>query len=490
MGLAVLAIAAIAVGADGVAADAPPAPEARAAGFAVQVRIPGLKPITHAPVLARGGSATAGGGFATQPDPAIASVLDAETAVDVTAGGEDARGDVTTRAAGVSLLDGLITADGVAVRAAAGAVVGEDARSALRTRVDGLVVAGQPIEARPNRVIVLDGVGDLVIEESVDAAEGPTAARTFAIALHLRIRQEYRGLPPGTEILVGYADAGASTPAPAASAPSGDGPPAVDPSDEIVPPTATSSQSGTTDVPLIDDARRAQLLDGGYMFPVLGATANDFSDDWGAPRATTGFHQGIDVFMPTGTPLLAVQDGTLYNVGWNNLGGRRLWLLDDNGNHFYYAHLSGFSPLAREGARVRRGDVLGFVGTTGDAVGTPPHLHFQVHPGGGAAVPPYPYVLSWLTGVPQPVDVSREVGADPGGATTTGTTKPKPKPTPKPTRPDDEALPFETLPVPTAPAVTAPATTAESPAATAAELPAPPVTAPDVLTDTGTPFAG
>jgi len=72
-----------------------------------------------------------------------------------------------------------------------------------------------------------------------------------------------------------------------------------------------------------------------------------------------------------GTPILAVADGTVFSVGWNTLGGNRLWLRDKDGNTFYYAHLSAYSPLAVNGLRVKAGAVLGFVGNTGDAITTP-----------------------------------------------------------------------------------------------------------------------
>src|SRR4029453_529581 len=142
-----------------------------------------------------------------------------------------------------------------------------------------------------------------------------------------------------------------------------------------------------------------KLTAAGYVFPVYGrATA---SDSFGAPRTTT-WHHGVDIFAPLGAPILAVADGTLFNVGWNDVGGNRFWLRDGAGNDFYHAPLSAFSPLAQEGRHVRAGDVIGFVGTTGDAAGTPPHLHFEIHPrellwmgyDGGTA--PYPYPLAGL----------------------------------------------------------------------------------------------
>ena len=134
------------------------------------------------------------------------------------------------------------------------------------------------------------------------------------------------------------------------------------------------------------------------MFPVLGDVS--FTDDYGAPRAVTGWHHGNDLFADTGTPLLAVTDGTLGRVGVNTLGGNRLWLTDGAGNQFYYAHMSGYAPGAVNGARVRAGEVIGFVGNTGQAITTPPHLHFEIHPGGGDSVNPYPYLIAWQRGAP------------------------------------------------------------------------------------------
>ena len=114
-----------------------------------------------------------------------------------------------------------------------------------------------------------------------------------------------------------------------------------------------------------------------------------------------GWHHGEDIFAPLGTPLLAVADGTVFSVGWNDIGGWRLWLRDRAGNEFYYAHLSAYSPLAVNGRQVKAGDVLGFMGKTGDAEFSPVHLHFEIHPvsllamGYDGAVAPYPFLNAW-----------------------------------------------------------------------------------------------
>jgi len=144
-----------------------------------------------------------------------------------------------------------------------------------------------------------------------------------------------------------------------------------------------------------------KLTAGGYVFPVYGPSS--FTDTFGAPRSDVpgGWHHGDDIFAPLGAPLLAVASGTVFSVGWNRIGGNRLWLRDGQGNLFYYAHLSAFSPLAVNGSRVNPGDVVGFVGNTGDAEGTPFHLHFEIHPVGllglgyDGAVNPTSYLMAW-----------------------------------------------------------------------------------------------
>ena len=93
-----------------------------------------------------------------------------------------------------------------------------------------------------------------------------------------------------------------------------------------------------------------------------------------------------------------MEGGPFGGVGTTPAGGNRLWLTDERGNAFYYAHLSAYAPEALEGARVHAGQVIAFVGNTGQAITTPPHLHFEIHPGDGDSVDPYPYLLAWQRG--------------------------------------------------------------------------------------------
>ncbi len=131
---------------------------------------------------------------------------------------------------------------------------------------------------------------------------------------------------------------------------------------------------------------------GGLAFPVAGP--HNFTDTFGAPRMSgTAFahlHEGTDVFAPAGTPLVAIERGVLVSVGSDLLGGTKLWLVGATGTRYYYAHLSAFAPGVADGKPVQAGEVVGFVGNTGNARGTSPHVHFEAHPDGGAAINPYP----------------------------------------------------------------------------------------------------
>jgi peptidoglycan LD-endopeptidase LytH len=132
---------------------------------------------------------------------------------------------------------------------------------------------------------------------------------------------------------------------------------------------------------------------GSHVYPLAGPST--FGDDWLASRPGGRYHEGIDLFAARGTPVVAVADGTLFRVGYSGISGNRFWLRDEAGTEFFYAHLDGYTAAAREGAAVTRGTVLGYNGDTGDARGTSPHVHFEIHPGGGGPVRPHPIVSAW-----------------------------------------------------------------------------------------------
>jgi len=127
----------------------------------------------------------------------------------------------------------------------------------------------------------------------------------------------------------------------------------------------------------------------GFICPVGGPTW--FNDTWGAPRPGGRTHKGTDMFAPEHTPLIAVADGSV-QTGYNGLGGNTVRLYSDYGVNYFYAHLDAPSPLSN-GQRVNKGDVVGYVGDTGDPPPGAYHLHFQIEPS-GMPVNPYPTVLA------------------------------------------------------------------------------------------------
>lgn len=121
------------------------------------------------------------------------------------------------------------------------------------------------------------------------------------------------------------------------------------------------------------------------LCPVLGGSA--YGNSWGAPRSGGRRHQGVDMLAPTGTPIQSVVSGTIVHRN-NPLGGTTIGLFGDNGNRYYYAHLAGYEGEERY---VMPGEVIGYIGDTGNATGIP-HLHFEIRPGGGVPVNPWPSV--------------------------------------------------------------------------------------------------
>lgn len=116
-----------------------------------------------------------------------------------------------------------------------------------------------------------------------------------------------------------------------------------------------------------------------YAFPVLGGKNTTIQSLWGAIRdGGKRNHEGIDIFAPRGTPVIAVTDGRITSSGEKGLGGKQVWLRDSRrGQSLYYAHLDSIAPLGNR--KVKAGDTLGFVGNTGNARTTPPHLHFGIY---------------------------------------------------------------------------------------------------------------
>jgi hypothetical protein len=144
------------------------------------------------------------------------------------------------------------------------------------------------------------------------------------------------------------------------------------------------------------------------LFPVAGATT--YQDDFGQPRAG-GPHQGNDLLATKKTPVIAVESGTVKFWTTSASAGCMLYLYGDSGTMYEYIHLNNdltmkndnkgscvpgiaYARGLKDGAKVTAGQQIGYVGDSGDANGIHPHLHFEVHPNGGAAVDPYPYLQS------------------------------------------------------------------------------------------------
>lgn len=138
-------------------------------------------------------------------------------------------------------------------------------------------------------------------------------------------------------------------------------------------------------------ARVAKLYtqepDSRIAMPLQDVTKRQVADTWGAARGVGRRHEGQDIFAPRGTPILSATNGYVYKIGENNLGGQTVSVIGSGGRVYYYAHLDSYAPGLEVGDRVSKRTVLGFVGTTGNAQGTPPHLHFGVYTFTGAINP-------------------------------------------------------------------------------------------------------
>ena len=122
--------------------------------------------------------------------------------------------------------------------------------------------------------------------------------------------------------------------------------------------------------------------------PVRGVAPRALADTWGGARSGGRKHEGIDIFAKRGTAVTAATQGIVMRIGTNRLGGQVVWVLGPGGQRHYYAHLDSFADI-ETGQRVRPGTILGYVGTSGNAAGTPPHLHYGIYEAGGA-INPYP----------------------------------------------------------------------------------------------------
>ncbi len=378
---------------------------AASSAFGVKVVLPGQAAVTVGGVSAPpegafsassfqypvDGSAVTSGAISATTSAASGSAPSAAAAADISA---------------LSLFDGEIVAQTVSARARASAGQTTAQGGVAGSGFVGLAVLGAPVAAvAANQRIALADWGYVLVLEQGSVSTPRYSG--FVTALDVHLTRDHGGLPAGSEILVGRAEASAQVAAaPPPPKPHVRGTPAKAPDDlPLIPPAFRT-------IPKITPP----LGQSGYVFPIWGPAS--FVDTFGAKRPRT-WHHGDDIFAPYGAPALAVADGVVFSVGWNKTGGNRLWLVDAKGNEYYYAHFSAYAPVAVDGAEVKAGTVLGFVGNTGDARGTPFHLHFEIHPKGllplgyDGAVDPTSYLSTWkhLTDVSAFVGSSFEPGA-------------------------------------------------------------------------------
>jgi murein DD-endopeptidase MepM/ murein hydrolase activator NlpD len=408
--VAVSAAAALAV-LTAIAAAAPPARDAVTDSSAAiaTIAVPGQTPVVLGGVDWPASTTAEVQAFSYPADGSVLTVgLSRASATAQT--GAAASAQASAQTASVSLFGGEIQAVQVSAAVSAGAGARSAGADVASSGVQGLRVLGVDVGSSVASVPLADWGSLQVLGQDTGSRRGAGSAAQGSVAvLRVVLSAAHGGLAAGSEIVVGLASATAvaqrvsETPSP----PRGIGgapPPAGEPADTTPPPP--EPEGGGTSVPggpvkSGPPNVKVRLSTDGYVFPIFGAAS--FGDSFGGPRANMpgGWHHGEDIFAPEGAPILAVADGTLHQIGFIPIGGYRLWLRDEDGNEFYYAHLSAYSPLAVEGKQVKAGDVIGFVGATGDADGGAPHLHFEIHPssmlglGYDGVVAPYPFLIAW-----------------------------------------------------------------------------------------------
>ena len=382
---------------------------ASARAVAIRVVVPGQSGSEAGSISSPPYHAAFGSSFAYPSDGSVVTTgsISASVASD---SGTAGTATATSQVQSLSLFGGEVTAS-VVKGAARGSTRGRSASGDFSgATISGLTALGAGVSSIPNGRVALADWGYLVtLEQGTDTSSGAGGTQGFhgfvtALAIHLTA--PHGALPAGSEIQVGYAEANVQASVGPPPKPIAPGPVAKQPARTPKKQTPVAPEPTKTgrSAPLVTPGPiglQPRLTAGGYVFPVYGPSSS--GDTFGAFRGDVAgnWHHGDDIFAPLGAPILACADGTVFSVGWNDVGGNRLWLRDSQGNEFYYAHLSAFTPLARNGMHVKAGEMLGFVGNTGDAQGTPTHLHFEVHPaallfmGYDGAVNPTPYLNAW-----------------------------------------------------------------------------------------------
>lgn len=410
-----VAVAGIAVVGITVAAHAAPAPSASTAGAEASLASLGSQVTGYVQVPAAA-QQTGGSTDGSLSLPALTFTSGHATAASFVHGKQlVSHGESIV--SGISLLGGLITADDVTVVAQAVAGTGGVQAGNDGSAVTNLAVNGQPIDPAAGPVDV-PGVGTLTPLLTSTEVGGDSASSQI-IGLRLELTAPFGDLAAGTVITVGMASARAdlatlgaltrsASPSPTprhtpTHSPKPSPTPKPKPTSTPRPrpttsPTPGASGGGTSwpttypPMPAPTTASGTLFAFPGAVFPVRGVY--HYTDDWHAPRVGH-LHQGCDIFAARGTPLVAVQTGVISHMSTIGLGGIAVSVMNARGDYFYYAHLSRYAAGLHAGQHVFAGEVIGYVGNTGNAAGGATHCHFEIHPLGGAAVNPFPYLELW-----------------------------------------------------------------------------------------------
>jgi len=340
-----------------------------------------------------------------------------------------------------SLAGGRVTAVSIELVASAAATRTAISGGVDASRVEGLQVDGRDVVSS-ELPLTIEGLGTLSALEREETGTDD-ALQTQVTGLRLHLDQPWEETPAGTDLIVGSASAGIDratsrrlVPVPAP----GEDPEGAEDSDDDSSddssgggsssggaPSAAGSSAGWSDggtaagspsadgrspgaMPAPGRVKGDLLSFAGAVFPVSGEVW--YMDDYGVLRAGGERHTGVDIFARRGTPLVAVQTGVVTELRYRSLGGNSFHLENDTGDYFYYAHLLRYASGIVEGVAVEAGQVLGYVGNTGNAISTPPHVHFEIHPSGGDPVNPFPYLELWRGAeLPASGDATSEEGA-------------------------------------------------------------------------------
>ena len=156
----------------------------------------------------------------------------------------------------------------------------------------------------------------------------------------------------------------------------------------------STPKKSTSLEPNIANRLKSMPLPSRLPIPVDKVKNSQLKDTWAASRSSGRLHEGIDIMAPKGTKVFSATEGLVGSLKQNNLGGKVIWILGPGGAWHYYAHLDGIKRGLSEGDYVKKGELIGYVGNTGNARHTASHLHYGLYLSGRGrgAVNPYPYL--------------------------------------------------------------------------------------------------